>query len=76
MSKLNCWIRKATHTQAFIKLNKNAPYGQGAGQMNKPLKGKKKKINLSNYCLSPRCGSHARPDRRWQMQGNAEEGGE
>lgn len=38
-------IRKLT--EAFIKLNENAPYGQGAGQMNKPLK-----INLTNYCLS------------------------
>lgn len=33
--------------EAFIKLNEKAPCGQGAGQMNKPLK-----INLANYCLS------------------------
>lgn len=46
-------IRKST--EAFIKLNENAPYGQGAGQMNKLLK-----INLTNYCLSHLWVSHAR----------------
>lgn len=40
--------------EAFIKLNENAPYGQGAGQMNKLLK-----INLTNYCLSHLRVSHA-----------------
>lgn len=40
--------------EAFIKLNENAPYGQGAGQMNKLLK-----INLTNYCLSYLQVSHA-----------------
>lgn len=39
-----------SHRQAFIKLNKNAPYGQGAGQMNKPLK-KKKSISPITVCL-------------------------
>lgn len=40
--------------QTFIKLNKNAPYGQGAGQMNKPLKKKKrhKERNQSLQLLS------------------------
>lgn len=56
-----------SHAQAFVKLNKNAPYA--AGQMNKLWK---KKINLSNYCLSPCCRSGATPDRRGQMRRTAE----
>lgn len=46
-------IRKLT--EAFIRLNENAPYGQGAGQTNKSLK-----INLTNYCLS-----HLRVSPAW-----------
>lgn len=40
-----------SHRQAFIKLNKNAPYGQGAGQMNKPLKKKNQSLQLLSVCL-------------------------
>lgn len=46
-SKRNNYDSNGKLTEAFIRLNENAPYGQGAGQMNKLLK-----INLTNYCLS------------------------
>lgn len=41
-------------TEAFIKLNENAPYGRGAGQMNKLFK------NQSHQLLSVSLGTQSR----------------
>lgn len=51
---LESWKSYRKHIEVFIRLNETAPYGQGAGQMNKLLK-----INLTNYCLSRLRVSHA-----------------
>lgn len=58
--------------EAFIKLNEKAPCGQGAGQMNKPLK-----IYLTNYCLShlQAAALSSAHNHNGQMQRKEERGG-
>ena len=52
-------------TEAFIKLNENAPYGRGAGQMNKLFK------NQSHQLLSVSLGTQSRgadeEEEEWQL---------
>lgn len=68
MSKLNWRISKVTrrHLSSLIKM---------LLMLQVKWISFEKKINLSNYCLSPCCRSGATPDRRGQMRRTAEGGG-